>query len=84
MTAFGCRYGLYEFIVMRFGPTNARATFQDMMNDIFKDLLDEGVVIYIDVVLSNAQTEEQDDLLVKEPLKRFANKALWVSPKKCT
>jgi hypothetical protein len=38
-------------MVMPFGLNNASATFQDMMNYILKDLLDEGVVVYIDVVL---------------------------------
>ena len=37
---------------MFFGLTNSPATFQTMMNDLFKDLIDEGVVIvYIDDIL---------------------------------
>jgi hypothetical protein len=39
-TAFRCRYGLYEFLVMPFRLTNTPATFQDMMNHIFRDMLD--------------------------------------------
>ncbi len=34
-TAFRTRYGHYEFLVMTFGFTNAPATFQSLMNDIF-------------------------------------------------
>lgn len=38
-TAFRTWYGHYEFNVMLFGLTNAPATFQTLMNDIFRDLL---------------------------------------------
>ena len=43
-TAFRCRYGLYEYRVMPFGLCNAPSTFQSMINGIFRDLLDEGVI----------------------------------------
>jgi hypothetical protein len=82
-TAFRCRYGLYEFMVMPFGLTNAPATFQDMIHHILKDLLDEGVVVYIDNVLIYAKKEEKHDLLVKEVLKRLAENDLVISLEKC-
>jgi hypothetical protein len=53
--AVDCHYGLYQFPVMPFGLTNAPARFQDMMNHILKDLLDTGVVIYIDDILIYAK-----------------------------
>jgi hypothetical protein len=82
-TGFRCRYGLYEFMVMPFGLTNAPATCQDIMNHILKDLLDEGVVVYIDDVLIYAKTEEKHDLLVKEVLKRLVENDLVIFPEKC-
>jgi hypothetical protein len=82
-TAFRCRYGLYEFLVMPFGLTNAPATFQDMINHIFRDMLDQGVIAYIDDILIYAETEEQHDELVKEVLKRLEENGLVTSPEKC-
>ncbi len=47
--AFITNEGLYEPTVMFFGLTNSPATFQTMMNTIFRDLIDEGsVTIYMD------------------------------------
>jgi len=43
-TVFQTRYGLFEFQVMPFGLTNAPSTFQDMMNHVFSDMLDVGVI----------------------------------------
>jgi hypothetical protein len=47
--AFRTSRGLFEPLVMFFGLTNSPATFQTMMNDLFRELINEGVVIvYID------------------------------------
>ena len=50
-TAFRTRYGAFEYLVMLFGLTNAPATFQCLMNDIFHDLVDVYVVVYLDDIL---------------------------------
>src|SRR5258707_11047430 len=50
--AFMTKSGLFEPLVMFFGLTNSPATFQAMMNEIFKDLIDTGkVFIYMDDIL---------------------------------
>jgi hypothetical protein len=81
-TAFRYRYGLYEFLVMPFGLSNAPATFQDMMNHIFRDMLDQGVIAYIDNVLIYAEIEEKHDELIKEVLKRLEENSVVISLEK--
>jgi hypothetical protein len=50
--AFCTNRGLFEPLVMYFGLTNSPATFQTMMNEIFQDLITEGVVsVYLDDIL---------------------------------
>jgi hypothetical protein len=82
-TAFKTRYGLYEYTVMPFGLSNAPATFQNMMNHIFRDLLDLGLIVYLDDILIYAETEEEHDRIVTEVLNRLAANGLAISQDKC-
>jgi hypothetical protein len=57
--AFRTNRGLFEPLVMFFGLTNSPATFQTMMNEIFQDLISEGVVcVYLDDILIFKETME--------------------------
>jgi len=82
-TAFRIRYGLYKFNVMPFGLTNAPSTFQDMINHMFSDLLDLGVLAYMDDILIYAKTIAKHDEIVHEVLERLHSNGLAVSPEKC-
>jgi len=50
-TTFSTRYGLYEYLVMSFGLTNAPAYFMYLMNSAFMPELDKFVAVFIDDIL---------------------------------
>jgi len=82
-TTFRTRYGLYEFQVMLFGLTNASSIFQDIMNHVFLDLIDLGLLAYMDDILIYAKTLEEHNRMVHEVLTRLQANGLAVSPEKC-
>ena len=92
--AFITNEGLYEPTVMFFGLTNSPATFQTMMNTIFRDLIDEGsVTIYMDDIAihtgpkkgeSNQEHRQRHRNLVRQVLQRLRDHDLHLNPEKCT
>jgi hypothetical protein len=58
-TAFSTRYGLYEYLVMSFGLTNAPTHFMFLMNSVFMPELDKFVVAFIDDIMVYSKNEEE-------------------------
>ena len=82
--AFTMHLGSFEPTVMYFGLTNSLATFQAMMNDLFRDMINKGdVATFIDDVLVATETEEGHDKIVEEVLRRLEENDLYVKPEKC-
>jgi len=82
--AFTTPEGLFEPTVMFFGLTNSPATFQAMMNELLRDLINTGkIAAFIDNVIVETETEERHDELVVEVIRRLEENDLYVKPEKC-
>ena len=82
--AFTMPEGSFEPTVMFFGLTNSPATFQAMMNELLRDLINTGkVAVFIDDVIVGMEMEEGHDELVAEVVKRLEENDLYVKPEKC-
>jgi hypothetical protein len=82
-TAFSTRYGLYEYLVMSFGLTNAPAHFMYLMNSVFMSELDKFVVVFIDDILIYSQNEEEHAEHLRAVLTRLRDHKLYVKFSKC-
>jgi hypothetical protein len=82
-TAFSTRYGLYEYLVISFGLTNAPAHFMYLMNMAFMEELDKFVVIFIDdiLVFSKGMEEHEEHLCIV--LQRLHDHQLYAKFSKC-
>ena len=66
-------------MVMVFGLTNSPATFQMMMNDLLRDMIEKGdVAAFIDDVIVGTETEERYDDIVENILRRIEENNLFV------
>ena len=82
-TAFRTKSGLYEYTVMPFGLKNAPAVFQQFMNDIFSDLIDVTVIVYLDDILIYSNNREDHIRDVREVLRRIRDNNLFLKLSKC-
>ncbi|GAQ89856.1 putative retrotransposon protein [Klebsormidium nitens] len=82
-TAFRTRYGHFEWLVLPFGLTNAPAAFMDLMQSVFRDLLDRGVVNFLDDILIYSDSAEEHERLLWEVFTRLRKHTLFAKESKC-
>ncbi|MBW0574939.1 hypothetical protein O181_114654 [Austropuccinia psidii MF-1] len=83
LTSFRTKYGSYEYLVMLFGLTNAPASFQNIVNDIFADFLDIFVVVYLDDIMVFSTSEEEHVKHVASVLQILRDNNLFAKASKC-
>jgi hypothetical protein len=76
------QYGLFESLVMPFGSTNARATFENFINDILAPYLDPFCTTYLDSMLMYSDTFKEYQEYVNLILQAFENASLHLEPEK--
>ncbi|HWN07996.1 MAG TPA: reverse transcriptase domain-containing protein [Pyrinomonadaceae bacterium] len=82
--AFRTNRGLFKPLVMFFGLTNSPATFQTMMDDIFEELISEGVVVvYLDDILIFTESLEEHRKVTRRVLELLERHKLYLRPDKC-
>ena len=82
-TAFRSRFGHFECRVLPFGVCNAPAQFMAMMNDIFHDMLDRHVIIFLDDILIFSQSMEDHVRHLDAVLQRLSDHKLFAKASKC-
>ena len=82
-TAFGTEDGLWEFNVLPMGLCNAGATFQRLMQLIFRGMDWRTLLIYLDDLIIHSRSFDQHVQDVQEVLKRLQTAGLKLTPKKC-
>ena len=82
-TSFVISQGLFCYEVMPFGLKNAGATYQRLVNHMFRPQIERNVEVYVDDILVKSLNEEEhlDDLQeIFDTLRRFSMK---LNPNKC-
>ena len=82
-TAFTTPEGLFEFLVLPFGLTNAPATFQAIIHEVFGDALGKILLAYLDDLLIFSKTREEHLSHLRVVLSKLREHKLYANIKKC-
>jgi len=82
-TTFQTHYRAFKWLVMPFGLTNALAVFQHFINNMFSNLLDICIVVYLNDILIYSNEITQHWSHIKEVLKQLHRLELYTKAEKC-
>ena len=74
----------FEPMVIFFGITNLPATFQTIINEILRNIINkEKMTVFVDDILVGTKIEKEHNEIIEEVLKRLEENNLYVKPEKC-
>ncbi|KAL0154119.1 hypothetical protein M9458_050578 [Cirrhinus mrigala] len=82
-TAFSTASGHYEYRVMPFGLANSPSYFQAFVNEVFRDMLNRWVIVYIDDILIYSSSHAEHIQHVRAVLQRLIKHQLYCKEEKC-
>ena len=81
---FSMPESIFKLMVMFFRLTNSLATFQAIMNNLLRDMIEAGdVVVFIDNVIVRTEIEEEHDDIIEEILRKMTENDLFIKQEKC-
>ena len=83
-TAFRTSRGLFEYLVLAMGLCNAPGTFMQLMNETFADMINKGVLVFLDDIVIYSKTLEEHEVLLSRVLQRLREHKLYAKKSKCS